>query len=714
MRPSTLILLPDQFSDPIRIIRVDDTGKRDERYASLTEIRTGEDGTRIPSIRRYETGDTATAHLTDLVNARVVVTEQSVTSTPGGQRIPEWARRSTALHPDRHDLATWLEAAQSDPTAPWISHLALVVRDALRHLSEHHPTIIALPDRAFLAASDDDAHIAIDPVIETFSLQAHEISEDGHRTGTSLAPMPISTASRSEHRGAIITRAQAVIAEALVNAVEAQPVPTVEDLQARWGAVVSKDHAGRLRADGRGQFSAPVALLDDHNNNKFTATLILATVRISIAEDGNNVWLEYHHAHDINAARPFDLNLTTSLLRRGESLTTSQNDLLACLRDQALPVLELSTTPSGDFANRDMITAIPDASPLFREHLGFSFPDAILAFMMFREPATFETWWSKLFRPAIQGGDDDSDGAENEDVVADTVVPPSTVERASEAGDVGVVDNAPDADTASEGAGAGANADESEQSDDETEDAATGQSSGDGLLDGSGQARLDPPSEAKQASEVADAIAGVDDSEQAAGDDIDMFGGGSDVEVADQPKSTEPAQGSDGDAQGSEAKKAHEEDQGTETTGSVTVAALLSSISDSDRDIIKEVRGAVTRRKKGGVPPVPTDAILKEKLGEREAFYDKVWKHLHDKFTKPDDKSLSNVRRCLNAESRWLRLLFLLNLTDQLADVTQARSATKAKAIANAKNTLLQCDVAQIAIPAEPTLSASKDMGGMS
>ena len=428
MRASTLVLLPDQFSDPIRIIRVDEGGTRDERYASLTDIRTGEDGTDHPSIRRYETSDNPTAHLTDLVNSRVVITDPETIPATDRVELPRWARRNTALHPDRHDLASWLEAANRDPSAPWVSHLALTVRDALRDQAEHHPAIIAFPDRAFLAASDDNTHPAIQAVIDTFTTPAHEINEQGHRGNKSLAPMPLAKVNDDDHRTAIITRAQAVISEALVNAIEAKPSPTADDIYARWTEIVGADHAQRLRMSSDGKYSAPVAILDDHNNARYTATFVLATLKITLSNDKNDIWFDYHHAYDIDASRPFDINIAkTSLLRQGNR-TGDQDDLLAALQEQAVPILELSTTPSGQFENRDLISSIPDSSPLLRDHPGFTFPDAILAYLMFREPGTFAAWWKKLMRlgqdePAQGGEEIESEGAETDKTVADDTKP---------------------------------------------------------------------------------------------------------------------------------------------------------------------------------------------------------------------------------------------------------------------------------------------------
>ena len=378
MQPATLVLLPDDLTDPFPVMRIDPDGARRLRRASLSTIRSGEEGFPSGGIRRYETGDPPDRHAADMANHRVVVADG--TDPIPRPRVPRWASGTTALHPDRRDLASWLDAARRAPEAPWVSHLPLVLRDALRGDEPYPDALVAMSDRAVLAGSDDGAVSPVATIAPAFTTAAHEIDHDNHRTGARLAPLPLA-------RHPVITRAQAVLAEALVDAHDARPLPTSETVQHRWAQVVTEGHVGRLRPEGGDCFSAPLAILDDHRERNLRATLILATLHLCLDPAEPAIDLRYHWACRVHASGPIRLDLISPLLTEDETPSPQRQALIDAIEDQDLPVLELATTPDGAFEARALMNRLADATPLLAHHPDFTFVEGALAVLHWRDPA---------------------------------------------------------------------------------------------------------------------------------------------------------------------------------------------------------------------------------------------------------------------------------------------------------------------------------------
>lgn len=389
MYPATLALLPDMLDEPIVIVRTD-PGGASEATATLAHVRAGEDGRELSGIRRYETTDPADQHPVELAAHRVVI------APPEAQtRLPIWSSATATLHPERRDLAIWLSQAQRTPDAAWVAHLPIALRDALRDRATHHPLTVVMSDRAYLSATLDgpaqDRTGAVAPLSRGLDLPAHPIDAKARRTAQPpLAPMPLAGSGAPSDRRAVITRAAAVIAEALLNAVEAETPKDAADVQSLWAAAVAREHQGRLRKIGPSLFTAPVAVLDDPGSPDGRATLLLASVRIYLARRAPDVWLDYHHVIDLNPRRRIPA-LELDELLASTRLDASEEDrhaLLAAARDGSLPVLEIRAGSDGAFSTRNLIETVPDASPLLPEVPTFRLRAAALALLRLRAATT--------------------------------------------------------------------------------------------------------------------------------------------------------------------------------------------------------------------------------------------------------------------------------------------------------------------------------------
>lgn len=453
MKPATLTLLPDDLTGTIRLLRMDSHGKAVQATTSLSRIRSGEDGFVREGVRRYEVPPYPSADPANLISRRVILSDDGAADV---DRLPFWARQAVALHPDRHDIARWLRAARQQAPAPWVSHLPIVLRDALRQFSEHPPLTMVLPDRAFLAATDDDLD-TVGQISDAFTADAHEIDENSHRTGAVLAPMPLASDRRMTRRSGLATRAQTVIAEALMNGHDASVMPQRHDIVDRWRKVVDSDHAGRLRQISETEWVAPVAILDDHRDQQNRATLILATVHIVLSDKGRDLWMEYHEAVEVNASRPLRVDLEARLRVGSDASLANRKAMLHCIASGALPVLELSTRNDGEFDNRRLMEAVTDAVPLLRDHPGYSFPEAAMAFQRFRsdDPVGISQFATTRIpfvqRPAKEvaagdGGETDPKVAETDQKVANQPTPPKKEIAPETDGNVGEVEkDAPEA-----------------------------------------------------------------------------------------------------------------------------------------------------------------------------------------------------------------------------------------------------------------------------
>ena len=615
MKPATLVLLPDRLTDPFTVLRVERPGRRQTLHGSLRTIRTGEEGDDLPGLRRYETTDPADQHRVDLVNHRVVLQPDDDTSGAGPRRLPDWSRKTSTLHPDRHDVAAWFDAARRDPSSPWVAHLPIALRDALRGYDRSPDCVLLLSDRTLYAASDhDDERMVLGPLRPALEGPAHEIDPHCHRTGRTLAPIKLADTGTDPRRQGLVTRAQGIIAEALVNAHEAHPLPTADTLPTRWAAIVNASHARRLRRVDPARYSAPLAILDDHRNGSDLATLLLATVHIVLDPTAPDITLTYHAAWHIRASRPVVTDLAERLIPEDGDLDEDRADLIRAIRDQDLPVLEIAAGADGLFASRALIDALGDASPLMPTDPTFTLADAALAILHFREPDAHEPRsgfsWTALLphlaaRPSAlpdqtRGGEPDAHGAGPDGKVADQPKPPKPDEEAPEMDRAGEQDTAREAESGSgddehEGPTAQtATTDGAEDGDidqatittaDGGDDGATGDDhqvrEAGGAEGHAGQARLDPArtSDADAPTRVADTIGGMlaaaepvteprcgaaspsAPTDQARGGEPDAHGAGPDGKVADQPKPPKP------DEEAPEMDRAGEQDTARENEG---------------------------------------------------------------------------------------------------------------------------------------------------
>ncbi|NJM82271.1 MAG: hypothetical protein HC844_07080, partial [Tabrizicola sp.] len=144
MKPASIVLLPDDLTSPIRILRAGDGLEPARLDASLSTIRTGEDGFPSAPVRRYELVHYPNADPADLMARRVVIQDPQ---NGLAYDAPGWVRRDVGLHPERRDIASWFRAARLRADAPWQAHLGIVLRDALRASIEIPPAVLVMPDR---------------------------------------------------------------------------------------------------------------------------------------------------------------------------------------------------------------------------------------------------------------------------------------------------------------------------------------------------------------------------------------------------------------------------------------------------------------------------------------------------------------------------------------------------------------------------------------
>jgi hypothetical protein len=447
MSSAAVLLLPDRLTDSFPVMLVENGRVRATRRTSLALIRTGEDGTAQAGTRRYEAGADPTDHPAAMLRRRVVIRDSGARPT-----IPAWSRSANGLHPDRHDIASWMTAARAEPDAHWVRHLGFAIRDAIRDVATDTALTVALPDRAYLALTDDDSADIRDTLLTGFSEPLHEIDELSHRTGRELAPIRLGTRDRHRRNG-VVTRAEAVVAEAIANGHDTTPAPppTPDTITGLWSRLVEADHAQRLRQTAPGVWSAPVAILDDHRDGSYRATLILATLRIALPPAQPDIWFDYHEAVEITASRILQMDLGARIAGVSDDARPERAAMLACLRDHALPVLELATTPEGTYTSRDLVANIPDAVPLLARPPAFDLPRAILALLHFRDTRTHAArtpfaWGDAAASP--HGGEEDQDGAGTDTMVAtQTATPPRTDHHAPGSDpDVGDPDQAHETD----------------------------------------------------------------------------------------------------------------------------------------------------------------------------------------------------------------------------------------------------------------------------
>jgi len=722
MSSAAVLLLPDRLTDSFPVMLVENGRVRATRRTSLALIRTGEDGTAQAGTRRYEAGADPTDHPAAMLRRRVVIRDSGARPT-----IPAWSRSANGLHPDRHDIASWMTAARAEPDAHWVRHLGFAIRDAIRDVATDTALTVALPDRAYLALTDDDSADIRDTLLTGFSEPLHEIDELSHRTGRELAPIRLGTRDRHRRNG-VVTRAEAVVAEAIANGHDTTPAPppTPDTITGLWSRLVEADHAQRLRQTAPGVWSAPVAILDDHRDGSYRATLILATLRIALPPAQPDIWFDYHEAVEITASRILQMDLGARIAGVSDDARPERAAMLACLRDHALPVLELATTPEGTYTSRDLVANIPDAVPLLARPPAFDLPRAILALLHFRDTRTHAArtpfaWGDAAASP--HGGEEDQDGAGTDTMVAtQTATPPRTDHHAPGSDpDVGDPDQAHETDDqgSEEGQGGAEDGDIDFDSLDGTGTDATG-GGDDGPMSGSGQARLDPPGLAA-ARALGAGLAG-DAAASPHGGEEDQDGAGTDTMVATQtatpPRTDHHAPGSDPDV--GDPDQAHEtDDQGSEEgQGGDPLALLIAALRDDDIETVRRIRTAVASAKlkrsaRPGVTAVPEDADLEH----RAEFISRVLAHFETRLPRSSAKTqaaLAPFLRLYRAKAAWPRLLLVLNILD----LAKAQGVTSANRLTNdmlrqaATNTENQCATAKIALPGHPGDAPAPGRGG--
>lgn len=678
--PATLILLPDKLTDPIRIFRIGEDGATDYASASLSDIRQGEYGIARSEIRRYEITGDADPHLADLVNRRVIVSDQYLNVGSEDGLFQSWVIRAAAINPDRHDVARWFLAARLDPQAPWVAHLAIVIRDALRDHDVQHPVIVGLPDRAYLDASADTRAPAIAPIIPSFGEAIHEIDEHGKRTGVNLPPLSFQATADDDSRAGVVTRASAVIAEALVNSSEADgaAIHDATSLRNRWKAAVDPDHADRLRGNADGTvFSAPVVVLDDHDDSTGRTTLLLATARISIAPDKRDIWLDYHEAISISGNRPFQVDLAQRLRANDGVLDADRAALIETIEDQSLPVLELCTNSDGDFVSKGYARVIADHVPLFGYPLSFSFPQATAALLLFRQPivphsTAMERLRSRLWDFVRSGrdalaqlapqhdaegivGEDDqiaheddpvgSDAVQREPLHADAGQGEETIDDISD--DTGDVSDDGEGEDDQNDTGSGSDETDTDQDDDgDIPDEIVG--AGDNSQRPNGEHGGDGP-----AQQIATAVHNGADGDS----EIDPHGTDEDTEVANTDNTV-----------GGTDKIAHVDDGHDSTKdGRSRYYELLSGMTDTDAEYVKRVREAVkSAMRRPTASANLTEVEADDHLRERSASMADILEYVHNHHLASNSKAAREtmplVRQFAEADQFWYRMLYLLNL----------------------------------------------------
>ena len=702
MKPATLVLLPDRLTDAFTVLRVEAPGRRQTVRGSLRTIRTGEEGADLPGLRRYETTDPTDQHRVDLVNHRVVVQPDGGATVVPERRLPEWSRKTSTLHPDRHDVAAWFDAARQDPSSPWVAHLPLVLRDALRAYDRSPDCVLLLSDRTLYAASEDDDHVVLAPLRPALEGPAHEIDTRCHRTGRTLAPIRLADTGTDPRRHGLVTRAQGIIAEALVNAHDAHPLPSADDLPARWAAIVNRSHATRLRRVDPTRYSAPLAILDDHRNGADLATLLLATLHIVLDPTAPDIIITYHAAWHIRASRPMIADLAGKLIPEDGDPDDDRADLIRAIQDHDLPVLEIAAAPDGTFASRALIDALGDASPLMTADPDFTLAEAALAILHFREPDAHEPRsgfsWTTLLphmaaRPSPptdqpEGGEPEPNGAEADEPVADQTEPPSPDEHAPEAARAGEPDTAREAD---DGGGAdgeggatisqpGAMGDAADgdidqatisTADDDGEEGADDERDRDGgrAGDHAGQARLDPS--ARVAEAVGGMLAGAEPvaeppskaarpsppTDQPEGGEPEPNGAEADEPVADQTEPPSPDEHAPEAARAGEPDTAREADDGGGADGDALLGAITSALTDTDRALLDKARTVAARQKKTRIPS--TDELFARRKDVSARLGRLYGMLILDPVSQPT-LALKNARRVLEGDEPWAKALVAL------------------------------------------------------
>ncbi len=691
MKPVSIILLPDDLTNTIRILRIAQNNSVTRIDALLSTTRTGEDGFPNATVRRYELAHYPDAEPADLMTRRVVILDR-----PSGQTYdtPSWVRREVGLHPERRDIVSWFRAARMKPNALWQAHFGIAIRNALSDFPASPDAVLVMPDRAYLAASDDDKTTLPPGVLHSLSAPVRSIDHTGALIGKELPPINLSGVGVVNRRRGIVTRAQAVIAEALMNGHETAPLPTPDSIIDRWIAAVDDEHATRIRQTGATEWAAPVAILDDHRDRK--ATLILATVNISLDPSQPDIWFVYHEVLEIAANRPVQVDLSARLRAGPEPIDDNRAALLTAIREQALPVLEISTTNADTFDNRLISDLLPDPVPLLRDHPTFDFPAAVIAYLHFLDSDAHRARTAFPWAPATTGNDtggasDNSGGGPDNQEPKRKNQPAvktcDTTQFASAPGHdlhvAGVEESAVEhnvhgsasahpaarAGTDQAGTAAGQGGDESAVEDeggDSEGDAGSGddgQHGGGGPVSGAMDLRNDPPADAVIAVQIA-----------MTGGDSDMAGTEEDIPFTGLDAPT--GWGTDAAAD-DERDETDGESDTSDTDGSADIAIiddparwldrLYAEMSDTDNRIVRDIRLRVTalRAQKGpaaGAPEVPSD----EALTVHAVF---VSKSMHNAAQlvaaskRPGTtKALGRFKPLIEKGLPWLRFLAALNI----------------------------------------------------
>lgn len=732
-----LILLPDSFADPVEVVRVSGGGMvdhSDPRLAHMLRIRTGEDMTGDADVRRYEFGTQMGDHLSDLVNNRVVIRDASSTMA---DQLPNWARNVTALHPERRDIVKWIEAASKDPEAPWINHLPLVVRDAMRDEADATPATVVMPDRAYVSALAHEETGSLKAVWKAFAVPAFEIDQRGKRTDATLPGLSVPMCC-GETKTGLITRAQAIIAHRLCHALGKPSTPTQKDITARWKAIVGDDHEDRLAPGNRNEFVAPLAILEDHGE---TATLTLATLLVTLAKGKADIGFRYHLSVQFDASRPFTYDLLTALAEAKEfEHEYDRFALTQVMQEDALPVLEIASPLFREPDSRALHHSIGCAQALFEDEEQTDIRDAAAAYL-----AMVGTEGEWIGTPTSRGGQTTDQGDKNTEEVAELPEPPeptsmddTSTEMVGKSDEMVPSDEdlsspvADDDPEQSEMDDADGGDDADVQGDDQPGDGDDDDGVGDIDLDDD-PLKDDPPTK-------------VDDQTETSGSQDDKTGAGqlqlkpaptnteedADTDIADTVRAAIAGESDEqGDSHSNMGDKidedAHQSDDGeTEPTedgapeeadgeldGDCTLDELLGAVTDTDKAIISDVREKVRTKKRKGVTAVPPDEAFKNELRTRKQFYDKALAHIYRNHLKDGGEAIADLLLCVRSPKPWVRLLFLINLSKALAGQKDTmHSVTKARSKEAAAKVIKQTTEAGTPVPTIATAPQSQTMEG--
>jgi hypothetical protein len=689
VKPTSLVLLPDDLTHPIRILRIGPEHIVEQFNASLPNTRTGEDGFPTSNVRRYELAHYPHADQADLMVRRVVI-QDPANCQP--YSAASWVRRDVGLHPERRDVASWFRAARMHPDATWQAHLGIVLRDALRSLDASRDALLVMPDRAYLAASDDDRTTLPPGVLQSLTAAVRSLDHTARQTGTDLPPIILSDVGIVHRRRGIVTRAQAVIAEALMNSHDSQLLPTPDTIIDRWVAAVDDDHAARIRQTGATEWAAPVAILDDHRNGR--ATLILATVNISLEPTRPDVWFAYHEVMEIATNRPVRLDLSARLMAGSEPVDDNRAALLTAIHEQALPVLELSTNNHGSFDNRLLSDLLPDPIPLLRRHPAFEVTGAVIAYLHFldanahREPSALP-WAPASDGTDTGGGTGHSGGGPANQKPKRSDMPPgmpggiktfaSAPGRESAVGGDAVsaveVDvhgtahastatkaEADQAGTAWQEGDETAAGEEGQDDGEEDRSGDEGSRGGGGTVSGALDLRNDPPADAMIAVQIA--MTGGETDMAGTEDDIPFTGLDATARMTDAIADDEHDE-IDGET---DAPDAHESpDIAIADDPAGWLDRLYAEMSDTDNQIIRHIRLRVTalRAEKGsaaGAPEVPSDdALTVHAVFVSKAMHNAA--QLVAASKRPGTtKAFGQFKPLIEEGPPWLRLLAALNI----------------------------------------------------